>query len=311
MAQSNRSRAEWLLTAPSLLWLAVFVLVPTFIVFVIAFRPANPLGGLGDGWSLDAIRALRDPNYPEIIWRTFWVSAVTTIICLVLALPVAIFMARATPKWRARLLLLVIVPFWTNFLIRILAWKQILHPEGFLKSITGPIGHQLGILADIISPANAMGDRGEFGMTLIHIRDWCEDGMFLYNPFAVLLVSVYTFLPFAILPLYAAAEKFDFGLLDAARDLGASSWRAFTRVFLPGVRAGLATAFLVVFVPMLGSYVIPDLVGGPAGEMLGNRIAQRNFADRNLPQAAALSAALTLVVLLPVAWQARRARREA
>jgi spermidine/putrescine transport system permease protein len=263
-----------------LFWLAVFVLVPTIIVFVIAFRPANPLGGLGEGWSLDALRALRDPNYPEIIWRTFWVSAVTTLLCLVLALPVAMFMARASPKWRSRLLLLVIVPFWTNFLIRILAWKQILHPEGPLKSIIAALG--------LVS----------------------EQTMLLYNPFAVLLVSVYTFLPFAILPLYAAAEKFDFGLLDAARDLGASSWRAFTRVFLPGVRAGLATAFLVVFVPMLGSYVIPDLVGGPAGEMLGNRIAQRNFADRNLPQAAALSAALTLVVLLPVAWQARRARRD-
>jgi spermidine/putrescine transport system permease protein len=277
---SRRSRDEWILTAPSLFWLAVFVLVPTIIVFVIAFRPANPLGGLGEGWSLDAIRALRDPNYPEIIWRTFWVSAVTTLLCLVLALPVAMFMARASPKWRSRLLLLVIVPFWTNFLIRILAWKQILHPEGPLKSIIAALG--------LVS----------------------EQTMLLYNPFAVLLVSVYTFLPFAILPLYAAAEKFDFGLLDAARDLGASSWRAFTRVFLPGVRAGLATAFLVVFVPMLGSYVIPDLVGGPAGEMLGNRIAQRNFADRNLPQAAALSAALTLVVLLPVAWQARRARRD-
>lgn len=277
---SKRTRAEWLLTAPSFLWLAVFVFVPTFIVFVIAFRPSNPLGGLGEGWSLEAVRALRDPNYPEIVWRTFWVSAVTTAICLVLALPVAIFMARAPAKWRSRLLLLVIVPFWTNFLIRILAWKQILHPEGPLKSLIAALG--------LVS----------------------EQTMLLYNPFAVVLVSVYTFLPFAILPLYAAAEKFDFGLLDAARDLGASSWRAFTHVFLPGVRAGLATALLVVFVPMLGSYVIPDLVGGPAGEMLGNRIAQRNFADRNLPQAAALSAALTLVVLIPVAWQARRARRD-
>lgn len=276
----KRSRAEWILTAPSLLWLSVFVLVPTLIVFVIAFRPANPLGGLGEGWSLDAVRALRDPNYPEIIWRTVWVSAVTTFFCLVLALPVALFMARATPVWRSRLLLLVIVPFWTNFLIRILAWKQILHPEGPLKSLLAAIG--------LVS----------------------DKAMLLYNPFAVLLVSVYTFLPFAILPLYAAAEKFDFGLLDAARDLGASSWRAFTSVFVPGIRAGLATAVLVVFVPMLGSYVIPDLVGGPAGEMLGNRIAQRNFSDRNLPQAAALSAALTLVVLLPVAWQARRARGE-
>ena len=270
-----------MISLPSLLWLLVFVLIPTLIVFVIAFRESNPLGGLGDGWSLDAIRSLGDPNYPAIAWRTFWVSAVTTLVCILLALPMALFMARVAPRWRSALLLLVIVPFWTNFLIRIFAWKQILHPEGALK-------HWLAAI-HVIAP----------------------DAMLLYNPAAVVIVSVYTFLPFAILPLYAAAEKFDFQLLDAARDLGASSWRAFLHVFLPGINKGLATAVLVVFVPMLGSYVIPDIVGGPGGEMLGNRIAQRNFSDRNLPQAAALSAILTLAVLIPVAWQAHRARTQA
>ena len=112
---------------------------------------------------------------------------------------------------------------------------------------------------------------------------------------------VYTFLPFAILPIYAAAEKFDFRLLEAARDLGAAPLRAFVEVFLPGIRRGLLTAFLVVFIPALGSYVIPDLVGGPGGEMLGNKIAQRVFVDRNLPHASALSALLILAVLLPMA----------
>ena len=105
---------------------------------------------------------------------------------------------------------------------------------------------------------------------------------------------------FAILPLYAAAEKFDFALLEAARDLGASAWRSFRCVFLPGIRAGLATAAAIVFIPMLGSYVIPDLVGGTDGQMIGNRIAQRVFSDRNLPAASALSAVLTLCVLAPL-----------
>ena len=106
--------------------------------------------------------------------------------------------------------------------------------------------------------------------------------------------------PFAILPIYAASEKFDFRLIEAAKDLGASSFRAFRSVFLPGIRMGLLTAFLMVFIPSLGSYVIPDIVGGPTSEMIGNKIAQRTFVDRNLPHAAGLSAFLTVAVLIPM-----------
>jgi len=131
----------------------------------------------------------------------------------------------------------------------------------------------------------------------------------LGNDFAVILVSVYTYLPFAVLPLFAAAEKFDFGLLDAARDLGAKAWGAFASVFLPGIRQGLVTTIVVIFIPMLGSYVVPEMVGGADSQMLGNKISQRNFNDRNLPQAAALSAALTLLVMAPMVL--KRKRREA
>jgi spermidine/putrescine transport system permease protein len=111
---------------------------------------------------------------------------------------------------------------------------------------------------------------------------------------------VYTFLPFTILPIYAAAEKYDFHLSEAARDLGASSLRAFFSIFLPSIRRGLLTAFLVVFIPALGTYVVPDIVGGPNSEMLGNKIAQRVFVDRNLPHASGLSAFLILAVLAPL-----------
>lgn len=266
----SKRRNEILLSLPSLAWLGIFVFVPLLIVFFIAFKPALPQGGIGPGWSTEAVRALAHPSYPELAWRTLWISAVTTAVCLVLALPVAFFIARLGARWRSRLLLLVIVPFWTNFLIRVFAWQQILHAEGML----------------------AKGLRG------LHLLG--EHQSLLYNAAAVVLVSVYTFLPFAILPLFAAAEKFDFGLLDAARDLGATSLRAFTSVFLPGVRQGMVTALFVVFIPMLGSYVIPDMVGGKDTQMIGNKIAQRNFNDRNLPQAAALSGALTLAVLAPM-----------
>ena len=275
-------RAEWLVTVPSFGWLVVFFLIPTLIIFAFAFKPSDPFGGVGEGWTTATIAAIADPQYYAIIWRTVWISLLTTVICLVLATPAGYAIARANPKARARLLLLVIVPFWTSFLIRIFAWKVLLHPEGALKQ--GLV--RLGVLN--------------------------EQTTLLYTAGAVLLVMVYTFLPFAILPIYAAAEKFDFRLLEAAQDLGAGRLRAFFEIFLPGIRRGLVTAFLVVFIPALGSYVIPDLVGGPNGEMLGNKIAQRVFVDRNLPHASALSVLLILAVLLPMAavlvTQARQRR---
>jgi ABC-type spermidine/putrescine transport system permease subunit I len=261
---------EWLNTAPSLLWLVGLVLVPVLIVFAIAFRPALPAGGIGPGWSLKAVRALADPVYLGLLANTVVVSAVTTLACIVMALPVAFAMARLAPRWRARVLLLVIVPFWTNFVIRVFAWQQILHAQGAVAEAL----RWIGLLG--------------------------ETDRLLGNFAAVVVVSVYTYLPFAILPLFAAAEKFDFHLLDAARDLGARPLRAFVAVFIPGIRQGLVTALLVVFIPMLGSYVVPDMVGGTGTQMLGNKIAQRNFNDRNLPEAAALSGALTLLVLAPL-----------
>ena len=261
---------EWLVTFPSLVWLIILFLIPTLIVFAITFKPTDPYGGIGAGWTLDTLRSLANPNYPSIIWRTIWLSIVTTAVCIVLATPAGYFLARASSRWRQILLLLVIVPFWTSFLIRIFAWKILLHPEGFIKKAL--------IFLNLIQDTTSL----------------------LYNTGAVLLVMVYTFLPFAILPIYAAAEKFDFRLIEAAHDLGAHQLRAFVSVFLPGIRRGLLTAILVVLIPALGSYVIPDIVGGPSGEMIGNKIAQRVFVDRNLPHASGLSAFLILAVLLPM-----------
>ena len=263
-------RREWLVSLPTLVWLTLFVVVPTLLVFVIAFRPANPYGGIGAGWTLENVRSLWTPGTLAIAWRTLWISLLTTAISLVLAVPTGYTIARAPERWRNRLLMLVVVPFWTSFLVRVFAWKSLLHPEGLIKKLLEAAG--------LVGPETTL----------------------LYNPAAVVLVMVYTFLPFTILPIYAAAERFDFRLVEAARDLGARPFQAFRRVFLPGIRRGILIAVLVVFIPSLGSYIIPDLVGGPGGEMIGNKIAQRVFTDRNLPQAAALSAVLVLAVLAPL-----------
>jgi len=271
----RKASREFLATLPSLGWLGLFVLVPAVLVLAIAFRETDPAGGIGEAWTLSQFRIFGQRSVHILLWRTLWISALTTVLCLVFALPVAWFLARAPMAWRSRLLLLVIVPFWTNFLIRVFAWNQILHSEGMIARMF----RALGLLG--------------------------ENESLLFNSGAVVVVSVYTYLPFAILPLYAAAEKFDFGLLDAARDLGASAFRAFRAVFLPGIRKGITTALVIVFVPMLGSYVVPDLVGGTDGQMIGNKIAQRNFSDRNLPSASAMSAILTLAVLAPLLFRRR------
>jgi spermidine/putrescine transport system permease protein len=166
--------------------------------------------------------------------------------------------------------------------VRVFAWRLLLHPEGFLKHLLLSLG-----LAE-------------------------PNTQLLYNSGAILLVSIYSFLPFAIMPIYAAAEKFDFSLLEAARDLGAKSFLAFRKIFLPGIRRGVVSATLMVFIPSVGSYVIPDLVGGKNSELVGNKIYQRTFPDRNLPHASALSAIMAFGVLVPlglVAWAMKRQDR--
>ncbi len=266
----NFKRANVLkLTIPSFLWLIIFFLIPTVIVVVISFRNADVSGGIGAGWSLHGFSDIMSVSFLVILWRTVKLSLITTIFCLVIGMPVAIYMAKADEKIQNLLLLLIVIPFWTNFLIRVYAWKVILHPEGLLK--------KLFFIAGMIP----------------------ENGTLLYNESSVLLVLVYTYLPFAILPLYTAIEKFDFKLIEAARDLGSGPVYSFFRVFLPGISQGIISAVMVVFIPALGSYVIPDMVGGPGGEMLGNKIAQRVFIDRNLPKGSALATLLILAVILP------------
>lgn len=266
----KRLFGEFAVSSPSLLWMTVFFLLPTLIIFAIAFRSRGDFGGIGDEWTLKTIADLRQPNYPSIIWRTIWMSVVCTALTLAIAVPVAYHMARVSPRMRDVMMLLTIIPFWTNFLIRIFAWKSVLHPEGLLK--------QFLVWCHVLSP----------------------DSVLLYRPEAVLLVMVYTELPFAILPLYAAAEKFDFSLFEAAMDLGATRLRAFFKVFVPGIADGLLSACLMVLIPCIGSYVIPDMVGGKDSMMIGNVIVRTALENRNIPAAAALSAVLTVVMFLPL-----------
>ena len=265
--------------------MTLFFVIPTVIVLGIAFHGPSADGGYAPGFTMETWKAVVRTPYKEIVWRTIWISAVTTFLCIVLSLPCAYSIARMSTRWRAAVAGLIMLPFWTSFIVRVFAWRTLLNPEGFLQHALTVLG-----LADANTTLN-------------------------YNSGAILVVSVYSFLPFAIMPIYTAAEKFDFSLLEAARDLGAKSFFAFRKIFLPGVRRGVISAILMVFIPAIGSYVIPDLVGGKNSELIGNKIYQRTFPDRNLPHASALSAVMGFSVLVPLAcvawWLKRQDAREA
>jgi len=248
---------------PLTLWMSVFFVIPMLIVLSYAFLTKGTYGGVQMIFTLKNFNVFFEPIFLKILFRTIYISIAVTFITVLLAIPTAYFIARS--KFRQELLILVIIPFWTNFLIRIYAWISILGSNGFLNTFL----IKLGIIETPLK--------------------------LLYNTGSVILITVYTSLPFAILPLYAIIEKFDFSLVEVARDLGATNSQAFRKVFLPNIKSGIITAILFTFIPAMGSYAIPKLVGGTQATMLGNIIAQHLTVTRNWPLASAISAMLILV----------------
>lgn len=254
--------------APATFWLSLFFVIPISIIFLYSFLEKGLYGGVVWKFSLEAYCALSNPTFLKVALITIILSIAATIITLLLALPTAYFIARSA--FKNTLLFLVIIPFWTNFLIRIYAWIAILGNNGFLNNF------------------------------LVHFGITHGYTQFLYNPFAVVIVLVYTYLPFALLPLYSTIEKFDFSLLEAARDLGATKSQSIFRVLLPNIKAGITTAVLFTFIPAFGQYAVPQLVGGRDSFMLGNIIARELTVTRNWPLSSSISMVLTLITTIGV-----------
>lgn len=287
-----------LLMLPPAIFLLAFLGVPSLIMLAAAFLYPGDFSGLrplrdSDGaWLIQADnwrefltfehfeRFFQDPIYLSLFAKSFAYAGLTTLICLLLAYPLAILIAQSTKRQRDLLVLLVILPFWSNFLIRVYAWMILLGPQGWLAQAVNAVLAWLGYAPQTL----------------------------LFTPFAVVLVLVYVHLPFMVLPLYANLERHDAGLIEAARDLGASRWQCFWHVTwpqsLPGVYAGAA----LVFIPALGMFAVPDLVGGTGGFMVGNLIKQQFMDSRDWPFGAVLSLFLTLAVLLVAAIAARLGR---
>ncbi len=253
---------------PLAIWLTAFFLVPLAIIAFYSFLTKGVYGGVVYSFSLEGYRSLANPTFLRITFTTLLIASSSSLLMVFLALPAAYHIARSSKK--NFFLFLVIIPFWTNFLIRIYAWIAILGNNGILNSM---------LIAG--------------GITSHHIQ-------FLYNKYAVILVTVYTYLPFAILPLYSTIEKFDFSLLEAARDLGASKQQSIVRVLLPSIKGGIVTAVIFTFIPSFGSYAIPQILGGSDSLMLGNIIARELTVTRNWPLAASISMVLTVITTIGI-----------
>jgi spermidine/putrescine transport system permease protein len=253
---------------PFTAWILFFFILPLFIIAATSFLEKGLYGGVSPGFSLTAWRDLWNPAFLKVAFSTLILSCATTLLCFGLALPAAYAIARS--RYKNLLLFLIIVPFWTNFLIRIYAWIAILGNNGYLNQAFLFLG-------------------------------WVTDPVqFLYNGWSVTAVMTYTFLPYAILPLYASIERFDFSLIEAAEDLGAGAARAHALILLPNIRAGITASILFTLIPSLGQYAIPQLIGGRNSFMLGNLIARELTVSRNWPLAAALSILLTLITTLGI-----------
>ena len=259
----------WALLAPGGFWLLAFFLVPILIMLVYSFMPRGIYGGVEPGFTLEHYRRFFDPLYLEILQRTFVWSLACTVICLLLGYPVAYLIARSR-RWRTLLLFLVVLPFWTSFLVRTFAMI-------FLMRDTGLINNWLMKLGVIAEP-----------MTL------------LYTPFAVMSGLVYGFLPFMILPIYASLEKLDNSLLEAAEVLGARPAARFRRVTLPLSMPGVVAGSLLVFIPALGSFLTADLLGGAKQVMIGNLVQNQFSSARNWPFGSAASFIVMALVLAAV-----------
>jgi spermidine/putrescine transport system permease protein len=259
----------WSLLAPGGLWLLLFFLVPIIIMLAYSVMPRGIYGGVEPGFTLEHYRRFFDPLYLEILQRTFLWSVFCTVVCLLLGYPVAYVIARGG-RWKNFLLFLVVLPFWTSFLVRTFAMI-------FLMRDTGLINNWLLKLGLVQEPITM-----------------------LYTPFAVMTGLVYGFLPFMILPIYASLEKLDLSLLEAAEVLGARPGARFRRVTLPLSMPGVVAGCLLVFIPALGSFLTSDLLGGAKELMIGNLVQNQFSAARNWPFGSAASFIVMALVLVSV-----------
>jgi putrescine transport system permease protein len=291
--QLSQASGRRLVAAVPTLWLLLLFLIPFIIVFRISFSevrlaipPYTPLLNWHHGalhfevhWSAYSF-LFTDPMYVSSYLYSLKVAAVSTLCCLTIGYPMAYAIARSGPATRPLLLMLIVLPFWTSFLLRVYAWIGLLKNNGVINNV----------------------------LLSLHVID--HPLALLQTDFAVYIGIVYSYLPFMILPLYANLEKHDETLLEAAADLGARPWRAFARITLPQSLPGIAAGSLLVFIPAVGEYVIPTLLGRPDQLMIGRVLSDEFFENRDWPVASAVAILILLLLIVPILLLQRVERRQ-
>ena len=279
---------------PPLFWLALFFMIPMGIVWLYSFGENRGLTEIAlTGTFSNYLRAL-DPLYLKIFVKSLGIAGLTTLICLVIGFPVALAITFAPPKAKTWLLLAVMLPFWTNLLIRTYALIAVLRTEGYVNQSLEWLWNGMGAVVGVLG----LGALGPF-----------QPLELLHNNFAVVLGLVYVHLPFMVLPLYSALDRLDTSLLEASLDLGAGHLRTLLTIVAPLALPGIASGVVITFIPALGSYLTPDLLGGPDSQMIAN-IIERQFKRANdWPFGAALSFLLMYMTFIAIALQAMLSRR--
>ena len=264
---------------PARLWMGLFFAAPLVIVCGYSFLTRGEYGGVEQPWTIENFKRLADPLYLAILWRSVWIASLATALCACFGFPLALFISLAGRR-KNLYLQLVLLPFWTSFLVRTYAWLFILRDTGLVNTV------------------------------LMRIHLIASPVQFLYNDGAVLLGLVYNFLPFFVLPMYATLERLDPALLEAAADLGARPLATLRRVIIPVSAPGFVAGSVLVFIPCLGAYLTPDLLGGGKTVMLGNLVQNQFTTARDWPFGSAASLVLMLAsaVLLAILMRSRMAR---
>ncbi len=273
------SWVAWLVFAPLAAWLILFVIVPTLTLVALSFGEQRGLGTVEFTFTLENYQRAFNWTWLKVFWTSIWYALLTTGICMVIGYPVAYYIGRSPENMRNMLLTLVMIPFWTSFLIRTYAWITILSKEGLINSF------------------------------LVAARIVPEPITILYTPFAAVLGLVYNYLPFMILPIYTSVERLDNAMIEAAYDLGARPVRAFSQIIIPLTSPGIIAGALLVFVPSIAMFAITNLMGGGDPPTIGEVIYKQFTSGRAQPFGAALGTLLLLIFIFTL-WIGRRRSEE-
>ncbi|HEX9847581.1 MAG TPA: ABC transporter permease [Acidimicrobiia bacterium] len=277
-AERAESRRGLFISLPAYVYLVIFFAIPLVLVLVYSFASRSSTGlTVLEGWNVESYKRLFTPLVAQIFGRSFLLALITTVICLLFSYPFAYYIATRKPSTRNVLLVLVMIPFWSNFLVRTYAWAFLLGSNGPISQISQSLGG--------------------------------EPIRILFTNTAVLIGMVYGFMPFMVLPLYAAIERLDWSLVEAARDLYASGATAFRKVTLPLSMPGVVAGSILVFIPSLGAYVTPAILGGARTTLLGDYIVSQFLSARNWPFGSALSFAVMFVMLVATIFYFRAGAR--